>query len=109
MKFADFLGIYLLFYSGTVYIDGVNYPNLDPSIQFPIGNMNPGDTTTIIFGVQIKENPPVGYIPNMSEVTLTYKQNQDSPIVTKTVYSNIVKTYEEYTVLVTIGLSGFCL
>lgn len=99
MKFADFLGIYLLFYSGTVYIDGVNYPNLDPSIQFPIGNMNPGDTTTIIFGVQIKENPPVGYIPNMSEVTLTYKQNPDSPIVTKTVYSNIVKTYDPYAVI----------
>lgn len=96
IKFADFLGIFLSFYEGTVYIDGVNYPNLNPSSQFPIPNMNPGDTMTIVFGATIVSNPPVGYIPNTSEVTLSYKQNPDSPIVTKTVYSNTVKTYDPF-------------
>lgn len=96
MKFVDFLGIYLEFYEGSLYIDGINYPNLTPNIQFPIDNMHPGDTTTIVFGATIKENPPVGYIPNTSEVTMTYKQNPDSPVITKTVYSNTVITYDPY-------------
>ena len=96
MKFADFTGVYLSFYEGTVYINGDNYPELNPDNQFPLPNMNPGDTTTVVFGVSIVNNPPVGYIPNMSEVTLSYKQNPDSPIITKTVYSNIVKTYDPY-------------
>ena len=96
MLFADFLGVFLSFYGGSVYINGINYPDLNPSNQFPIGNMNPGDTTTIIFAAAIVGNPPVGDIPNMSEVTLTYKQNPHSPIITKTVYSNIVQTTDPY-------------
>lgn len=96
MKFVDFLGIYLEFYEGSLYIDGINYPNLTPNIQFPIDDIHPGDTTTIVFAATIKENPPVGYIPNTSEVTMTYKQNPDSPVLTKTVYSNTVITYDPY-------------
>ncbi|GFZ30003.1 hypothetical protein CSC2_05290 [Clostridium zeae] len=93
MKFADFLGVYLVYYTGSLYINGVNYPELDPSSQFPINDMNPGDTTTIVFGATIISNPPVGYISNVAEVTLSYKQNPDSMEVTKTEYSNEVKTY----------------
>lgn len=93
IKFADFIGNFLEFYEGTVYINGINYPNYNPTLQFPVGDMHPGDTTTIVFGVKIINYPPVGYIPNTSEVTLTFKQSPDSPIITKTVYSNEVKTY----------------
>ncbi|MEG0295193.1 MAG: hypothetical protein RR620_00660 [Clostridium sp.] len=94
MKFADYLGVFLTFQQGSLYIDGENYPNLDPSNQFPIINMNPGDTMTIVFGAVIAQNPPVGYIPNISEVIISYKQNPDSPIITKTAYSNEVITYD---------------
>ncbi|GKU25135.1 DUF7507 domain-containing protein [Clostridium folliculivorans] len=93
LKFADFLGVYLNFYPESLYINGVNYPELDPSSQFSIGNMYPGDTATIAFGAIIASNPPVGYISNISEVTLSYKQNPDSPEVTNTEYSNPAKTY----------------
>lgn len=93
IKFADSTGVFLEFYEGTVHINGINYPTYNPNEQFPIPDMNPGNTATIVFGVKIIDYPPVGYVPNMSEVTLTYKQSPDSPIITKTVYSNVVKTY----------------
>ncbi|MGG7178367.1 hypothetical protein ACQPU1_12270 [Clostridium paraputrificum] len=93
IKFADFIDIFLEFVEGTVYINGIHYPNYDPNEQFLIPDMNPGNTATIIFGVKIIGYPPIGYVQNMSEVTLTYKQNPNSPIITTTVYSNIVKTY----------------
>ncbi len=96
IKFADFIGVFLQFYPGTVYINGINYPDLNPSAQFPIEDMHPGDTTTITFGVTILENSSVGYIPNISEVALSYKQNPDSPLISKTVYSNEVRTYDPY-------------
>lgn len=94
--FADFINSFLDFYEGTVYINGVNYPNLNPSDSFPIDDLHPQDTATIVFAATIISNPDVGYIPNMSEVTLTYKENPDSPVVTKTVYSNVVKTYDPF-------------
>lgn len=96
LKFADYIGVFLSFYEGSVYINGINYPSLNPSTQFPVGNMNPGDTVSIVFAARIAANPPVGYITNMSELLLSYKQNPDSPVVTKTVYSNVVKTYVTY-------------
>ncbi|MEG2983643.1 MAG: hypothetical protein RR835_03005 [Peptostreptococcaceae bacterium] len=96
IKFADFIGAFLNFYPGTVYINGVNYPNLNPSNQFSIEDLHPGDTATIVFVATIVSNTPIGYIPNTSEVTLSYKQTPYSPIVTKTVYSNTVKTYDPY-------------
>lgn len=96
IKFVDFLGIYLSLYPGSVYVNGVNHPEYNPSTQFSIGTMHPGDTTTIVFGASIVSNTPVGYIPNMSEVTLSYQQIPSSPVVTETVYSNVVKTYDPY-------------
>ncbi|MDO7203734.1 DUF11 domain-containing protein [Paraclostridium bifermentans] len=96
IKFVDFLGIYLSFYEGSLYINGINYPNYNPNTQFPIENLKPGDTATIVFVATIVGNTPVGYIPNTSEVTLSYKQTPYSPTVIKTVYSNTVKTYDPY-------------
>lgn len=96
VKFADFIGTYLDFYEGSLYINGINYPNYNPSTQFSIENLHPEDTTTIVFGANIVENSPVGYIPNTSEVTLSYKETPYSTLVTKTVYSNTVKTYDPY-------------
>lgn len=99
MSFADFIGVYLTFYPGTVYINGVNYPDYNPANPFSIGTIHPGDTTTIVFGVSINSHPPVGYIPNMSEVSMTYQVNPNTCIITKTTYSNIVSTYVPYAFL----------
>lgn len=96
LKFADFIGIYLTFYPETVYIDGINYPDYNPNNQFSLPDMHPGDTVTVVFGATIIGNSPTGFIPNTSEVTLSYKQSPDSPLITKTVYSNTVKTYDPY-------------
>ncbi|RDY28493.1 DUF11 domain-containing protein [Romboutsia weinsteinii] len=96
IKFADYIGVYLKFYPGSIYINGENYPDYNPESQFTIDDLHPGDTATITFGVTIIGNPPVGYVPNMSEATLTYQQTPNSPIITKTVYSNEVNTYVPY-------------
>ncbi|MGL6105485.1 DUF7507 domain-containing protein, partial [Romboutsia sp.] len=102
VKFADFTGIYLDLYPGSVYINGVNYPHYNPNDQFPIGNIHPGDTVTVIFKTQIIENSPTSFIPNTAEVTLSYKQSPNSPYITKTVYSNEVKTYDPYAEIVLV-------
>ena len=96
VEFSDFLGIYLSLYPGSIYINGINYPEYDLSNLIPLGDIHPGDTATVAFGATIKGNPLVGYIPNISEVTLTYKENPNTPIITKTVFSNSVRTYVPY-------------
>lgn len=100
VKFSDFLGMYLYLYSGSVYVNGINHQDYDLSNQILIGDIHPGDTAVVAFGVTIASNPPVGYIPNMSKVTLTYKQNPNSPVITKTVGSNEVRTYVPYASIV---------
>lgn len=96
IKFVDFIGSFVDFYEGSVIINGINYPNYNPGTPFSIDDLHPGDTTTIVFGVKIVNNSPVGYITNTSEATLSYKQTPYSTLVTKTVYSNTVKTYDPY-------------
>ena len=94
VKFVDFIGIYLAFNTGSIYINDENYPDYTPDKPFIIDDMHPGDTITVQFATTIIASPLVGYIPNMSEVTLSYRQTPGSPIVTKTIYSNPVKTYD---------------
>lgn len=96
IKFSDFIGRYLDFYPQTVHIDGVRYSELNPKTQFPIDKINPGETTKIVFASTITNNPEFGYIPNTSEVTLSYKTNPNNPIITETVYSNEIVTYVPY-------------
>lgn len=102
MKFADYIGNYLEFYPGSLYINGIAYPDYVPQNQFPIDDMHPGDTATIVFGAKILDDSSVGYIPNVSEVTLSYKENPDSPIISKTVYSNEVRTYDPYAKIILV-------
>ncbi|MBN1071663.1 DUF11 domain-containing protein [Clostridium botulinum] len=93
IKFADNIPTFVTFYLGTVYIDGTNYPNYNPISGFSIDDLHPGDTTTITFAVTITESPDFGYVLNTSQLALTYIVNPNTPIITKTVYSNEVKTY----------------
>ncbi|MDV4152136.1 DUF11 domain-containing protein [Clostridium sp. AL.422] len=93
ISFADFIGTFLEFIEGTVYINWINYQAYNPSNQFQVPDMHPGDITTIVFAVKIREYSKVGYIANTSEVTLAFKQSPDSPIITKTIYSNEIRTY----------------
>lgn len=102
VNFSDFLGIYLSLYAGSIYINGVNYPDYGLSDLISIGDIHPGDTATVEFGAKIVKNPPVGYIPNTSEVILSYKQNPSNPVVTKTVRSNEVRTYVPYASIVLV-------
>ncbi len=93
IKFVDNIPVFLTFYPGTVYIDGINYPNYNPISGFSIDDLHPGDTTTITFAVTITKSPDFGYVLNTSQLALTYIVNPSTPIITKTVYSNEVKTY----------------
>lgn len=96
VKFADYTNTHLDLYEGTVYINGVNYPEYNPNEQFDLGNINFGETITITFATKLKEHTILGYVPNLSEVTLSYKVNPDEPTIRKTEYSNTVKTYDPY-------------
>ncbi|MCR8746291.1 DUF7507 domain-containing protein [Romboutsia lituseburensis] len=92
--FADYIGAWMNLYPGTVYVNGVNYPSYDPSQSFSIEDLHPGEIATIVFATTIVKTPPVGYIPNMSEANITYQVNPTSPVVTKTIFSNTVVTYD---------------
>ena len=93
VMFFDPMGYYLSFYPETVYVNGISYPDYDPNIAFPVGDIHPGDTASVVFGATIINPPPIGYIQNVSDMTLNYKENPDTPIITKTVYSNPATTF----------------
>ncbi|BCN32025.1 DUF7507 domain-containing protein [Anaeromicropila herbilytica] len=96
LKFSDYIGTYMEFYPNSVYIDGINYKDLNPSTQFSISDLKPQEVHTISFATIIISNPPVGYISNVSEVLLTYQTNPNSMKITKTEFSNTAITYVPY-------------
>ncbi|MHC1747974.1 MAG: hypothetical protein AB9856_06220 [Cellulosilyticaceae bacterium] len=93
ISFVDNLPTFLQFYPHTVYVNGSNYPNYNPSTGFAIPDLHPGDSTTVVFATTVIDTPAYGYVLNSAKVTMTYQVNPNSPVVTRTAYSNRVKTY----------------
>ncbi|MBU3191605.1 DUF11 domain-containing protein [Clostridium bowmanii] len=92
VKFADDLSSYLRFYSETVFINGINYPGYDVRTGFIIGDLNPGDTFRISFGVSVIAVPPSGVIANTADMVYTYQLSPSGEVITDSSKSNEVRT-----------------
>lgn len=90
--FSDEISTYVNFVPGTVYLNGLNYPDYNPNEGFSIGTVHPNDNIEIIFAVQVNIAPPFGYVINIGEMNYSYKVNPNSPIITETKKSNAVQT-----------------
>ncbi|HBJ1648147.1 TPA: DUF11 domain-containing protein [Clostridium botulinum] len=93
ITFGDDIPSYLQFYPSTVYVNGVNYPNYDPTQGFSVDDLHPGDSAIIVFATTVIDVPEFGYVINASQADFSYVVNPNTPIITNTVYSNQVKTY----------------
>jgi uncharacterized repeat protein (TIGR01451 family) len=90
--FNDEIPSYVNFVTKSVYVNGINYSDYNPSNSFYIGNVEPNESIEILFGVQIISAPPFGYISNMGDITYSYRLNPNSPIITESKKSNEVQT-----------------
>ena len=92
MFFTDVLQSAEIFVSGTVSINGVLYPTLDPTIGFNLSNLAPGQTVTVSFSVKIISLPVPAYVSNTSNVNFSYKIDPNGSVITKDQPSNTVIT-----------------
>lgn len=92
ISFYDTLQAELMYISGTVSINGVIYPNLNPTTGFSLGDLAPNQSVTVIFDVKINSLPVPPQVLNKSQVEFSYKIDPNASIITKTTFSNIVTT-----------------
>ncbi|MGV8980185.1 hypothetical protein [Clostridium sp.] len=92
VKFGDDLSSFLTFYPQTVFINGINYPGYDVRTGFILGDLNPGDTFRISFGVSVISVPPSGVIANTADMVYTYQLSPNGEVITDSSKSNEVRT-----------------
>ncbi|SHJ40708.1 conserved repeat domain-containing protein [Clostridium cavendishii DSM 21758] len=92
VSFYDTLQAELMYISGTVSINGVVYPNLNPTTGFSLGDLAPNQSVTVIFDVKINALPVPPQILNKSQVEFSYKIDPSGSIITKTTFSNTATT-----------------
>ena len=92
VKFGDDLSSFLTYYPQTVFINGINYPGYDVRTGFILGDLNPGDTFRISFGVSVNEVPPSGFIANTADMVYTYQLSPSGEVITESAKSNEVRT-----------------
>lgn len=51
--FRDAIPLGTSFVAGSVTVDGTSFPSYDPSAGFTIGTLNPSDSVTVIFQVEV--------------------------------------------------------
>lgn len=94
--FNDEISTYVKLVTGSVYINGINYPDYDPNDAFYIGTINPTESVEVLFGVQVIKAPTFGYVMNMGDMTYSYRVNPNSPVITESKKSNAVQTKVVY-------------
>ncbi|WP_373600687.1 hypothetical protein [Paraclostridium bifermentans] len=92
LVFTDILQTELNYVSGTVSINDVGYPSLDPTIGFALTDLSPGQTVTVRFSAKINSLPTPPYVTNTSNVQFTYKINPTGASISKDQVSNNVTT-----------------
>ncbi|HAX73956.1 MAG TPA: hypothetical protein DCY20_10575, partial [Firmicutes bacterium] len=90
--FLDQLQSQLSFISGTVSIDNVQNPTLNPTTGFTLGTLAPGAQKTVSFDVRISTYPPTGKVDNTALTQFSYKIDPTGPTTTYTQPSNLVTT-----------------
>jgi uncharacterized repeat protein (TIGR01451 family) len=90
--FSDILQTALTYVSGTVRINNVLYPQLNPNTGFGLSDLAPGQTVTVTFDAKINALPTPPYVTNTSLVNFSYKIDPNGISITKDQYSNLVTT-----------------
>jgi len=73
ITFQDTLASELTFVPGSVIINGISFPNVDPNIGFPvIPDIQPGGTATISFAATATSAPQSNPIINSAEMSYYY-------------------------------------
>ncbi|MGL4337505.1 MAG: DUF7507 domain-containing protein, partial [Turicibacter sp.] len=98
--FLDQLQTELSFISGTVSIDNIQDPTLNPTTGFPLGTLQPGQEKTISFNVRISTYPPTGSVENTGLTQFSYQIDPAGLVITYTQPSNLVTTHVVNPVLV---------
>ncbi|MGN4558376.1 DUF7507 domain-containing protein [Bacillus cereus group sp. MYBK5-2] len=81
---ADTLPPGTSFVTNSVTINNVTQPGVSPVTGIPAGTVNPGETITVTFQIQINAIPPSGKIENTASVTYTSQPNPSEPPITTT-------------------------
>ncbi|URZ17985.1 DUF7507 domain-containing protein [Clostridium felsineum] len=90
--FFDNLQAEAQFIAGTVSINNVVYPALNPVNGFTLGDLTVGTVVTVSFEVKITALPVTAQIVNNSNTTFNYKIDPSGNSTTKTISSNNVIT-----------------
>ena len=90
--FSDNLQEEMSFVPGTVQINNIFYPSLNPVSGFKLPDLVPNEYVNVAFDVTIDKLPISPSVSNNSEIQYSYKIDPDSIIITKTLFSNTVKT-----------------
>ncbi|MGL5327847.1 MAG: hypothetical protein ACRDD7_01175 [Peptostreptococcaceae bacterium] len=72
VHFTDTIPVGTVFNNGSVSINGVNQPTLNPGTGFNIANISPGTTTTITFTVIATTIPSNGVVVNDSTTMYSF-------------------------------------
>lgn len=72
------------FITNSVTVNNVAQPGVSPVTGIPVGTVNPGETVTVTFQIQINAIPPNGKIENTASITYTSQPNPSEPPITTT-------------------------
>lgn len=73
------------FVTNSVTVNNIPQPGVSPITGISVGTVNPGQTVTVTFQVQITAIPPNGKIENTASVTYISQPNPSEPPITTTV------------------------
>lgn len=90
--FSDPLQSDIEFIKGTVIINNVAYPSLDPIKGFTLGDIEPAKTVTVSFDVKIDKLPVPPQVVNKSQMDFSYRLSPTGNLITTTAFSNSVVT-----------------
>lgn len=76
------------FVPNSLYVNGVNQPGANPAVGFNLGTVNPGQTLTIVYSVQIVSRPVGSVQSNVAEISYNFQSLAGGPIFQGTARSN---------------------
>lgn len=92
VTFNDTPSTGVTFNSGSVYVNGVNYPLYDPTVGFTLGDVGIGNVVTVQFAATVTSVPASNKVTNQASVTFKYVVDPKQPPITDTNYSNTTTT-----------------
>lgn len=92
LEFHDVLQTELSYVSGSVRINGVVNPNLNPTLGMPLANLAPGQSVTVAFDTTVNTLPVPPQVRNKSQIDFSYKIDPNASYLDKSVQSDTVTT-----------------